>query len=74
MCESGEVHVLAGANGAGKSTLIRVLSGVFGDYGGEVFVGGVSTAAAQRRRRPGPASRPFTRSCRWSERCASPTT
>jgi len=37
----GEVHVLAGENGAGKTTLIKILSGVYSDYGGEVRVGGV---------------------------------
>ena len=54
----GEVHVLAGANGAGKSTLIRVLSGVFSDYGGEVLVGGVATAlhAPESARRAGIAT------------------
>jgi len=36
----GEVHVLAGENGAGKSTLIRILSGVYDDYGGDVLVEG----------------------------------
>jgi ABC-type sugar transport system ATPase subunit len=36
----GEVHVLAGENGAGKSTLIKILSGVHGDYEGDVVVDG----------------------------------
>ncbi len=36
----GEVHVLAGENGAGKSTLIRILSGVYDDFSGELHVGG----------------------------------
>ena len=36
----GEVHVLAGENGAGKSTLIRILSGVYSDFSGEMYVGG----------------------------------
>ncbi len=36
----GEVHVLAGENGAGKSTLIRILSGVYDDFTGEVSVAG----------------------------------
>jgi ABC-type sugar transport system ATPase subunit len=37
----GEVHVLAGENGAGKSTLIRILSGVYDDFAGELQVGGL---------------------------------
>jgi len=36
----GEVHVLAGENGAGKSTLIKILSGVYDDFAGEVSVDG----------------------------------
>ncbi len=36
----GEVHVLAGENGAGKSTLIKILSGVYGDFSGEMQVMG----------------------------------
>ncbi|MGD2217586.1 MAG: sugar ABC transporter ATP-binding protein, partial [Gemmatimonadales bacterium] len=36
----GEIHVLAGENGAGKSTLIKILSGVYDDFSGELQVGG----------------------------------
>lgn len=36
----GEVHVLAGENGAGKSTLMKILSGVYGDYTGEIVLDG----------------------------------
>ena len=32
----GEVHVLAGENGAGKSTLIKIASGAYRDYSGEI--------------------------------------
>ncbi|MFV9673739.1 MAG: ATP-binding cassette domain-containing protein, partial [Acidimicrobiia bacterium] len=32
--EPGKVTAILGANGAGKSTLIKVLSGVYNDYGG----------------------------------------
>lgn len=54
----GEVHVLAGENGAGKSTLIKILSGVYGDYGGEVRVDGkrVSFASPVQARRAGIAT------------------
>jgi len=36
----GEVHVLAGENGAGKSTLIKILSGAYCDFSGEMYVAG----------------------------------
>jgi ribose transport system ATP-binding protein len=50
---AGEVHALAGENGAGKSTLIRILSGVYADYQGELRIAGTPTRlsgpqAAQR--------------------------
>lgn len=36
----GEVHVLAGENGAGKSTLIKIASGAYRDYSGEIRLEG----------------------------------
>lgn len=33
----GEVHALIGENGAGKSTLMKILSGVYSEYEGEVL-------------------------------------
>jgi len=36
----GECHALCGENGAGKSTLMKLLSGVIGDYVGEILVRG----------------------------------
>jgi len=36
----GEVHCLLGENGAGKSTFIKILSGAFVSYDGDVRVSG----------------------------------
>ena len=36
----GEVHALVGENGAGKSTLMKVLSGEYTDYTGELILNG----------------------------------
>jgi simple sugar transport system ATP-binding protein len=36
--ETGRIHALIGANGAGKSTLMKVLSGAYGDYMGEILI------------------------------------
>ncbi len=35
-----EVHILAGENGAGKSTLIKILCGVYSEYGGNILING----------------------------------
>ena len=37
---AGSVHALAGENGAGKSTLMKILSGTYANYGGEVVIEG----------------------------------
>lgn len=34
----GKVHALLGANGAGKSTLMKVLSGAYDHYTGEIYI------------------------------------
>src|SRR6476661_3161729 len=50
----GEVHGLIGENGAGKSTMMKLLSGVYNDYSGEMLLDGqparfASPADAQAR-------------------------
>jgi len=45
----GEIHGLVGENGAGKSTLMKILSGVHGDYDGEMRVRGVPVRAGTPR-------------------------
>ncbi|WP_338753109.1 sugar ABC transporter ATP-binding protein [Bacillus sp. FJAT-52991] len=38
--ENGKAHALIGANGAGKSTLMKVLSGAYDHYRGEILIDG----------------------------------
>lgn len=35
---TGKIHALIGANGAGKSSLMKVLSGAYGHYTGEIII------------------------------------
>lgn len=42
--KEGEVHALVGANGAGKSTLAKILSGIYPNYKGTIFVNGIEHA------------------------------
>jgi ribose transport system ATP-binding protein len=37
---AGKVNAILGENGAGKSTLMKILSGVYSDYEGEVLLNG----------------------------------
>ena len=47
--QAGEVHALVGENGAGKSTLMKILSGVYPDYEGEVTFDGTRLALRNPR-------------------------
>src|SRR5688500_2414945 len=38
--QAGEVHCLVGENGAGKSTLMKIMSGVYTDFDGEMLLNG----------------------------------
>ena len=38
--QPGEVHAICGENGAGKSTLMRILSGEYPDYEGQILIRG----------------------------------
>lgn len=38
--QTGQAHALIGANGAGKSTLMKILSGAYGHYEGELSING----------------------------------
>lgn len=38
--ETGRIHALVGANGAGKSTLMKVLSGAYDHYSGNIYFDG----------------------------------
>lgn len=38
--KAGEVHIILGENGAGKSTLMKILSGVYLDYEGDIILDG----------------------------------
>jgi ribose transport system ATP-binding protein len=42
--QAGEVHCLVGENGAGKSTLMKIMSGIYADFEGQMLLNGQVTA------------------------------
>lgn len=46
---AGEIHALMGENGAGKSTLMKILSGVYGLYEGDILLDGRMVSFANVR-------------------------
>ena len=36
----GELHAIVGENGAGKSTLMKMITGLYNDYTGQIFING----------------------------------
>lgn len=42
--DTGSIHALIGANGAGKSTLMKVLSGAYNHYSGNIYIDGKKVA------------------------------
>ncbi len=54
----GEVHGLVGENGAGKSTLMKIMSGIYTDYEGEMLLDGEPVVVPGHRARPSTAASP----------------
>jgi len=46
---AGRVHALVGENGAGKSTLMKILSGTYANYDGEIMLDGAPVRFAHER-------------------------
>ncbi len=47
--QAGEIHCLCGENGAGKSTLVKILTGIYSHYTGEVSIAGRAVRVASAR-------------------------
>ena len=39
--EKNKSYTIMGENGSGKSTLLKILMGIYGDYGGHIYVNGI---------------------------------
>lgn len=46
---AGRIHALVGENGAGKSTLMKILSGTYANYDGEILLDGAPVRFAHER-------------------------
>ncbi len=49
----GEVHAIIGENGAGKSTLMKIISGVYTEYEGEILLEGERTTFSNPKQASG---------------------
>ncbi|MFC5701878.1 sugar ABC transporter ATP-binding protein [Cohnella faecalis] len=47
--KKGSVHALVGENGAGKSTLMKILTGMYSDYGGTIVLEGTEVRFGSER-------------------------
>ena len=48
----GQVHGLVGENGAGKSTLMKIMSGIYTEYEGQMLLDGEPVVLPGHRARP----------------------
>jgi ABC-type sugar transport system ATPase subunit len=62
---AGEIHCLCGENGAGKSTLVKILTGIYTHYSGEVLIEGRVVRIASARSPGRTASSPCSSTATW---------
>ena len=72
--DAGEVTCVLGDNGAGKSSFIKILSGAHRPDDGQLLVDGQAVEFHSPAMPARSASRPSTRTSRWSRSCRSGAT